>query len=110
MTEKEPPSALDLHATLERMEPGCAPAGIEMAAVSIAISLKRIADALPKMDATLYDIRYAISQVSNNGQSIAPAINTLKSDIANVANAISGLHGTINNIRVDNIARRAVSG
>lgn len=105
----EPPSPLDYHATLERMEPGLAPIG-ELAAVSIAVSLKRIADELPRIEVALNDIRYSINVVSNNGMSIAPAINGLKMNLDNVANNIGGLHATINTIRADQNTREVMRG
>lgn len=105
----EPPSPLDYHATLERMEPGLAPIG-ELAAVSIAVSLKRIADELPRIEVALNDIRYAVNTAGNNGMSIAPAINSLKGDIGGVMNAVTGLHATINAIRADQNTREVMRG
>lgn len=99
-------SHLDVGHTLNRLEEAVSPIPIELSLASIAISMQRqakaleaIEDALKKgeglMDARFADIRYALNNISNNGQSAAGVahnivnrLDTLCTDTRGIADAI----------------------
>jgi hypothetical protein len=83
----EDPSALDLNATMKRMEPGVSPIS-EVAITSIAISMKRIADSLDRVNFTLDRISYS---TQDSGNKISNTLDAVK-------NAVHMLNSTNNQI------------
>ena len=89
---------LDVGLTLKRLESGVAPVPVEMSLASLAISMNRMANCLYNIETLLRanqgligrldDLRYAVNNVSNNGQAAAAVANNANAALTNVGNIL----------------------
>jgi len=77
------PHPLNLEATLERIEPGLAPVDMQTAILSIAVSMKRIAD-------QLHDTCADVRMTQSNSWNITAEIKGVKSAVEALSNNYSG--------------------